>query len=89
MNKNLNCIIHYENQSSYSIIKKLSETNINHIFEAKEKRSRIGGGNSHADQIKQIPNEIDLGLYGFQLEPCFKRFFYVLFLTRLSLLCKA
>ena len=75
MNKNLNCIIHYENQSSYSIIKKLSETNINRIFEAKEKRSRIGGRNSHADQIKQIPNEIDLELHLVHLEPCFKRYF--------------
>ena len=75
MNKNLNCIIHYENQSSYSIIKKLSETNINRIFEAKEKRSSTGGRNSHADQIKQIPNEIDLELHGVHLEPCFKRYF--------------
>ena len=73
MNKNLNCIIHYENQSSYSIIKKLSETNINRIFEAK-KRSRTGGRNSHADQIKQIPTEIDLELHGVHLAPCFKRY---------------
>ena len=54
MNTNVNCIIHYENQSSYSIIKKHSETNINRICEAKEKRSRIDGRNSHADQIKLI-----------------------------------
>ena len=75
MNTSLNCIIHYENQSSYSIIKKDSEANINRIFEAKEKRSRIDGRNSHANQIKQIPNEIDLELHGVHLEPCFKRYF--------------
>ena len=75
MNKNLNCIIHYENQSPYSIIKKLSETNVNSIFEAKEKRSRIGGRNSHADQIKQIPNETDIELHGVHLESCFKWYF--------------
>ena len=69
MNTNVNCIIHYENQSSYSILKKHSETNINRIFEAKEKRSRIGGRNSHADHIKQIPNEIDLELHGVHLKP--------------------
>ena len=71
MNTSLNCIIHYENQSSYSIIKKDSEANINRIFEAKEKRSRIDGRNSHANQIKQIPNEIDLELHGVHLKPCF------------------
>ena len=75
MNKNLNCIIHYENESSYSTIKKRSDSNINRIFEAKEQISRIGGRNSHVDEIKQIPNEIDTELHEFHLELCFKRYY--------------
>ena len=35
---NLKCIIHYENQVSYSEIKSLTETNLRRISEAREKR---------------------------------------------------
>jgi len=69
----MNCIIHYENQSKYSVIKKLSPTNVTRILEAKEKRINVGGKNEHRDQIKQIPDEINEELHGIHLEPCYKR----------------
>ena len=52
---NLKCIIHYENQVSYSEIKNLTETNIRRISGAREKRNELGGKNNHLEQIKQIP----------------------------------
>ena len=69
----LTCIVHYENQTSYSGIKSLSDTNIQRIFEAREKRNKLCGQNNHLKQISQIPDEIDLELHGVHLDPCYKR----------------
>ena len=71
---NLKCIIHYENQVSYSEIKSLTETNLRRISEAKEKRKELGAKNNHLEQIKQIPEKIDPELHGVHLEPCYKRY---------------
>lgn len=73
MNK-LKCIIHYENQSSYSQIKPLSETNIRRIGDAREKRLEVGGSHLHGDQIKQIPENISQQEHGVHLDPCYKRY---------------
>ena len=71
------CIIHYEDQSSYSpTVKKLSAINIARISEAKEKRIKLGGANEHKEQIIQIPDEINPELHGIHLEPCYKRYEY-------------
>ncbi len=69
----MNCIIHYENQSKYSVIKKLYPTNISRILDAKEKRINVGGKNDYKEQIRQISNEIDEEIHGIHLEPCYKR----------------
>ena len=71
---NLKCIIHYENQVSYSEIKSLTETNLRRISEAREKRNELCGKNNHLEQIKQIPEKIDPELHGVHLEPCYKRY---------------
>ena len=55
----MECIIHYENSSSYSVIKKLSETNIERINLAKEKRLQLGGTHHHF-QCDQIPKQLNL-----------------------------
>ena len=71
---NLKCIIHYENQVSYSEIRSLRETNLRRIPEARKKQNELGGKNNHLEQIKQIPEKIDPELHGVHLEPCYKRY---------------
>ena len=68
----MECIIHYESSSSYSVIKKLSETNIERINLAKEKRLQLGGAHHHF-QCDQIPKQLNLEIHGVHLEPCYKR----------------
>ena len=70
---NLKCIIHSENQVSYSEIKSLTEMNRRRISEAREKRNELGGKNNHFEQITQIAEKIDRELHGVHLEPCYKR----------------
>ena len=71
---NLKCIIHYENQVSYSEIKSLTETNLRRISEARENRNELGGKNNHLEQITHIPEKIDSELHGVVLRPCYKRY---------------
>ena len=71
---NLKCIIHYENQVSYSEIKSLTETNPRRISEAREKRNELGAKNNNLEQIKQVPEKINTELHGVDLEPCYKRY---------------
>ena len=68
----MKCIIHYEKQKSYSKIKHLSETNIEKIKEAKEKRQEIGGTHYHA-QVDLVPDAFDHEKHGVHLTPCYKR----------------
>ena len=42
--------MHYDNQTKYSALKSLSEINIERIEQAREKRLKIGGINSHGEQ---------------------------------------
>jgi len=70
----LKCIVHYSNQSCYSPIKILSQTNIQKIKEASEKRQRLGDSNLHHDQVCQIPDLVDPEIHGIHLEPCYKRY---------------
>ena len=67
------CIVHYEKQTNYRSIKKLSETNIQRIQEAKLKRAEIGGVHLHKEQSDGIPDVIDAEKFGVHLEPCYKR----------------
>ena len=55
----MECIVHYDNQKIYSAVKSLSEINLERIKQAKEKRLKIGGINSHNEKCDQIPVNID------------------------------
>ena len=54
MNKTnrLTCICHYDGQSTYGEINKLSESNISRLLEAKKKREELGGDHLHLKQIQ-------------------------------------
>ena len=67
------CIVHYKNQSAYSTLKILSDTNITRIQEARLKRLEIGGSYRHEDQCQLIPEQINLELHGVHLELCYKQ----------------
>ena len=67
------CIIHYPNQSKYSKLKTLSDTNKEKINKAKELRLRLGGDNHHEDQCAGIPEDFDDAIHGIHYEPCYKK----------------
>ena len=69
----MHCIVHYKNQSAYSTLKKLSDTNIIRIREAKLKRLEIDGSHKHEEQCQLIPENINLELHQVHLEPCYER----------------
>lgn len=69
--KNLICVCHYPGKSSYTEIKELSQTNIDRLKEAKQKRERIGGSNRHFQQVQQIPESFDLEKHGVHSRPCY------------------
>lgn len=71
-NENLECICHYPDRSSYSEIKTLSDTNIECLTKAKQKREELGGTNLHQHQINQIPQDFDLEKHGVHSRPCYK-----------------
>lgn len=71
---NLVCVVHYAYQTSYSIIKELSDVNKEKIIQAKKKRTEVGGSHSHADQCSTIPENFESGKHGVHLEPCYKRY---------------
>ena len=56
----MQCIVHYNNQSSYSAWKRIE----------------IGGAYEHAEQCSMIPETIDIELHRIHLEPCYKRYDY-------------
>lgn len=65
--------MHYENQTKYSVMKSLTERNLERIKQAKEKRIEIGGLISHKEQCDKIPVDINVETHGVHLEPCYKR----------------
>lgn len=69
--KNLVCVCHYPNKSSYTEIKTLSQNNIDRLTEAKQKRERLGGPNLHLQQVQQIPGNFDLEKHGVHSRPCY------------------
>ena len=69
----MECIVHYTNQKSYSKIKKLGDTNVEKINQAKLKRLKLGGANAHKEQVDNIPDVINLDIQGVHLDPCYKR----------------
>jgi len=74
----MECIIHYKDQSRYSVVKKINDNCLTRIKESKLKRLGIGGTYSHNDQCELIPDSIDVEKHGIHLEPCYKRFTSIL-----------
>ena len=64
----MECIVHYTNQKSYSKIKKLSDTNLEKINQAKLKRLGFGGANAHKEQVDSIPDVINPDIHGVHLD---------------------
>ena len=72
----MECIVHYTNQKSYSKIKKLNDTNLVKINEAKLKRLKLDGDkeiNAHKEQVDSIPDVINPDIHGVHLDRCYKR----------------
>ena len=61
----MECIVHYDNQTNHSVLKKLSDTNI-------EKRLQLGGAHRH-NQCDQVPSVLNPETHRVHLEPCYKR----------------
>ena len=75
----LNCIIHYNiKDAKYSKIKPVSETNEERIVSAKNLRQSKGGLNHHKEQCDSVPEDIDPSKHGIHLEPCYKKFVFIL-----------
>ena len=73
------CIIHYDiKDAKYSKLKKISDINKDRISNAKILREREGGLRYHKQQCKSIPEEIDDSKHGIHLEPCYKKFTFIL-----------
>ena len=53
--------------------KKLSDTNLGKINQAKLKRLELGGANAHKDQVDSISDVINPDVHGVHLDPCYKR----------------
>ena len=68
----MNCIVHYEKQTSYTTLNTLTERNIERIRVAKTKRKKIGGRHGHDEQCSKIADQINFELHGVHLEPCYK-----------------
>ena len=65
--------VHYTNQKPYGNVKKLNDTNLEKINEAKLKRLEPGGANAHKEQMGSIPDVIHPDVHGVHLVPCYKR----------------
>ena len=72
-NKTLKCVIHYGSQKNCPPIKRLSEITQKQILDAKAKRKRIGGEDTHEEQCSGVPAKFDAGTHGVHLEPHYKR----------------
>jgi len=72
-NNKLICGCHYDGQSSYGAINKLSEHNVSRLIEAKKKREKLGGDHLHLNQIQQFPKKFNFETHGIHSRPCYKR----------------
>lgn len=71
----MRCIVHYQNQCTYSKLKPLSDTNKAKIIKAKERREEFGGKNYHEEQCVLIPETFDDDdTHGIHLEACYKKY---------------
>ena len=66
------CCCHYDGQSLYDEINRLSESNLSRLIDAKKKREEIGGEHLHLNQIQQLPDSIDIEKHGIHSRPCYK-----------------
>ena len=55
-------------KKSYSKIKKLSDTNLEKINQAKLKRLELGGANAHKEQVDSIPDVNNSDIHGVHLD---------------------
>ena len=70
----MECVVHYISlQNSYSKIRKLNDTNLVKINEAKLKRLELDGANAHKEQVDSIPDVINPDIRGVHLDRCYKR----------------
>ena len=75
----LECIIHYDiKDAKYSKLKQISDINKDRISNTKILREREGGLRYHKQQCKSIPGEVDDSKHGIHLEPCYKKFTFIL-----------
>ena len=72
--ENLICVVHYPSESKYSTITPLNENTLRRITEAKLLREISGGSNLHAEQCASVPNDIQPGITGIHMTPCYKKF---------------
>ena len=56
-----------------SKIKKLNDTNLEKINEAKLKRLELDGANAHKEQVDSILHVINQDIHGVHLDQCYKR----------------
>ena len=72
--ENLTCVIHYPSQTKYSTITPLNEKTLKRITEAKLLIKFWGGANLHAEQCATVPSDIQPGIAGVHMTPCYKKF---------------
>ena len=75
----MNCIVHYEKQTSYTTLKTLSERNIERIREAKTQGKKIDGTHGYDEQCGKLPDQINFELHVVHLEPCYERYLCLIF----------
>ena len=69
----MECIVHYTNQKSHSKTKKLNDTNLEKINQAKLKKLELGGANAHKEQVDNIPDVVNPDIHGVHHGRCYKR----------------
>lgn len=72
------CVIHYEDELSYSPLKNISELNKERIRQAKNEHEKQPANNKHYEQCQSIPETIDADLHSIHSDPCYKKFTRIL-----------
>ena len=54
-------------------MKKLNDTNLEKINQAKHKRLKFSKANAHKEQVDSIPHVINPDIHGVHLDSCYKR----------------
>ena len=75
--ENLTCVVHYPLETKYSTITPLNEKTLKRITEAKLLRKNWGGANLHAEQCATVPSDIQPGITGVHMTPCYKKVYHV------------